>query len=301
MAQKEQIQRLMLVARKIKSRPYISLHDLEREVERELVLRGYDPAVSANTLKRDIKKLRDDFAISVEFCRANHGYYIDSEDLDLVESIFEPLDAYYALNVDGGLPSYIITEQYSPMGTTYLQPIISAIKQKRQIMFRYSKYSTTATTHRTISPYALKQLNGRWYVIGREALTSVNKTFGLDRIDELEIINERSEQDPDFDISEQFKHSYGIYSDKSYPVEDVTLSFDAEDGGYLKSVPLHASQEIVAESGKEVIVKLRVRITFDFIMAILSRSNSLKVLAPESLRMRISDIYRAALRRNTLS
>lgn len=298
MAQKEQIQRLMLVARKIKSKPYISISDLEREVEQEMVVRGYDPAISPNTLKRDIKKLRDDFCIGIEFCRTNHGYYIENEDLDMVDTIFEPLDTHYALSVDGGLPEYIITEHYSPKGTQHLQPIIAAIKSKKQVKFTYSKYSTSAISDRTISPYVLKQHQGRWYLIGRESSTGMNKTFGLDRIELLEVLPITAELDSDLDITQQFKYSYGIYSDKNYPIEDIVLSFDAEDGGYLKSVPLHPSQEILADTEDEFRIKLRLRITLDFVKEIVSRSWSVRVITPDSLREKICTIYSEALERN---
>ena len=45
----------------------------------------------------------------------------------------------------------------------------------------------------------------------------------------------------------------------------------------------------------------RLRITNDFVMALLARSTSLTVLKPESLRCRVRDIYREALRRHNPS
>ena len=42
----------------------------------------------------------------------------------------------------------------------------------------------------------------------------------------------------------------------------------------------------------------RLRITNNFVMALLARSTSLTVLKPESLRDRVRDVYREALRRH---
>lgn len=45
-------------------------------------------------------------------------------------------------------------------------------------------------------------------------------------------------------------------------------------------------------------VTLRMKITNDFVMALLSRSSSIEILAPQSLKDRMCDIWTAALGRN---
>ena len=45
-------------------------------------------------------------------------------------------------------------------------------------------------------------------------------------------------------------------------------------------------------------VTLRLKITNDFVMALLSRSSSIEVLAPQSLKDRMNAIWAAALERN---
>ena len=45
-------------------------------------------------------------------------------------------------------------------------------------------------------------------------------------------------------------------------------------------------------------VTLHLKITNDFVMALLSRSSSIEVLAPQSLKDRMNAIWAAALERN---
>lgn len=45
-------------------------------------------------------------------------------------------------------------------------------------------------------------------------------------------------------------------------------------------------------------VTLRLKITNDFVMALLSRSSSIEILAPQSLKDRMYDIWTAALGRD---
>ena len=99
-------------------------------------------------------------------------------------------------------------------------------------------------------------------------------------------------------VAELFSECYGIWNDEQIPIEDIELSYSPLDGRVLKSLPLHRSQHILIDDDKEFRIALRLRITNDFVMALLSRSTSLTVIKPESLRNRVRDIYREALRRN---
>lgn len=297
---KPHIHRIILTARKIHSHRYITINELGRELERELSSRGYQTNVSQNTIKRDLETLRKTFHINIVYCRRNRGYYIaEGEELNF-ETFFEPFDLLYALNLDGGLPSFVYPEPCKPKGTKHLFHLIAAIKKKKKITFTYAKYSTSIVTKRKVSPYALKERRGRWYLVGKEEGGEI-KTFGLDRMEEIVVWGEHYSPDPLFNMEEKFAYSYGIYSDRAYPIEEVILAFDAEDGGYLKSVPLHSSQMILKDTAEEFIIRLKIRITLDFLMEIVSRSWSLRVIAPDSLREQVCQIYEEALKRNRQS
>lgn len=298
MAVKENIMRLVRIAQKINSTPYITSDQLVKYLDED---RDYKFACSVNTIKRDIAILRDEFFIDVEYSRKHNGYYIRKDDggVNPTFALIEQFDIISALSSAATLPKFFSLEPFKPKGAHHLTAITEAIETEQVISFDYSKYSqTNITSSRSISPYAIKQMNGRWYVIGREIDGEI-RTFGLDRISNLKHCpTEEYQHTIDFSIEERFAYSYGIYSDPNYPIEDITLSFDAEDGGYIKSVPLHHTQRILKDTPEEFVVKLRLRVTFDFIMALLSRSNSLRVIAPDSLRKRILNIYTKAVERN---
>lgn len=265
----------------------------------ELAFRGYDSVCSDATLKRDIKELREEFDLNIEYNRSTGGYelkQIKKNWLD-VDCIIEPFEMITAFDSNEELPEWIFIEKYNSGGTRHLSYIIKAIKQRKKIYFSYKKYSDNSTSNRTLSPYAIKQWNGRWYVIGKEENGSV-KTFGMDRMENLALSNESFIKDKNVDIEDKFKYSYGIYSSTEYPLEDVVISCSKEDANYLNSRPIHSSQKVIREDNNSVTIGFRLRITPDFIMEIVSRSWSVKVIRPEYLRIQICDIYKQALERN---
>ncbi|HOL87117.1 MAG TPA: WYL domain-containing protein, partial [Defluviitoga tunisiensis] len=100
----------------------------------------------------------------------------------------------------------------------------------------------------------------------------------------------------DFDANEYFKYCYGIVRPDDLKPEEVLLSFTPEQGKYIKSLPLHSSQEIIIDNDSELVIKLKIFITYDFVMEILSYGYNVKVLKPPSLVDSIKKNYE-----NTLS
>lgn len=299
-----QLTRLLLVIRKIKSRTfgYITLKELHDHINENLLLRGYNE-ISQRSLERDIENIRKPpFGLNIQYASAK-GYQLMQSNYDGVdvEQLLEPFDILNALQVDTGLSDFILIEKYRNKGTELLHKLIIAIRENFRISFSYSKYLSEDFSERILEPYAIKLFNGQWYIVGKTATSNDIKTFGLDRMSSLNISRQKFKRDNSVDLNEKFKYSFGIYSSDEYPVENVILSFDYEDGQYLKTVPLHSSQEVVNQTEKEIIIKLKVRITEDFVMAILSRSWSLEVIEPASLRKRVCHIYKSALERNLWS
>ena len=44
------------------------------------------------------------------------------------------------------------------------------------------------------------------------------------------------------------RESFGIWNNPSDPVEEIVLKYDALDGAFVKTLPLHSSQEILSDT-----------------------------------------------------
>ena len=113
---------------------------------------------------------------------------------------------------------------------------------------------------------------------------------------DLEITNTKFIVPPSFDMHELFRYCYGIITPTDQKPEGVILSFDPDQGKYIKSLPLHETQEVLIDTEDELRIRLKVYITHDFIMELLSYSNNVKVLQPASLANRLKGEYEKALK-----
>ena len=146
-------------------------------------------------------------------------------------------------------------------------------------------------------PHYLKEDQQRWYLLAYDK--GMLKTFSVDCIRNLSILYEETfKRNMNINVEELFKDSYGIWNQTDIPVEEIELSYDALDGSFLKSVPLHHSQEVLVDNEEEFRIRLHLRITNDFVMALLARSRSLTVVKPMHLRERVRKVYEEALKRN---
>ena len=89
------IQRYMLIIRLVRSRPYISLEELVREIE--CAMAYYDDegtaGVSRRTVLRDIGDIRNGLGVSIEYSRSEGGYYIP-EDEDRISDLERVLEQF---------------------------------------------------------------------------------------------------------------------------------------------------------------------------------------------------------------
>ena len=296
----EGLQRMLVIVNKLKGKQtYVSTEELEQYVARCMENRGY-AAKHLRTLQRDLENINELFGITITHDKL-HGYHIEEQDEKLMERYEQLLlnfDLLNALADDNDLSSYVLAEHHRPLYSEWLPQLIDTIKHTHPVTFRYLLVRHgNEMTEKKVLPYFLKESNQRWYLLAYESDTL--KTFGVDRIRELRVVDhETFKRNTSIDVQALFRDCYGIWNQADIPVEDIELKYDALDGSFLKSMPLHHSQQIVVDTPEEFRITLRLRITNDFVMELLSRSRSLEVIRPLHLRERVRQVYEEALKRN---
>lgn len=284
MSKRESIARYNLIIKKVRKCP-ASFEEIIDFLGAESELQGYNFVVSKRTFQRDLEDIASLYNIEIEYDFSRKAYCIESESKpEMNERMLEAFDVFNALNISDRLSDYIHFEKRKPQGTENLNGLLHTITNHCVIKFVYSKFQDAQPTLRTVEPYALKEFKNRWYLLANETNGNVIKCFALDRISELEITRTTFVHPESFNLNEYYKYCFGIISpEPGDKPQEIILSFDPYQGKYIKSLPLHESQQIITDNQEELRIKLTLYPTYDLLMEILSYGPSVKVIEPKEL------------------
>lgn len=288
--------RWTLIIQKLKKRPS-SFDEICDFLEEESEIQGYDFAISLRTFQRDLKDIESVFGIEVKYDRSQGVYrIIEDSNSEIKERMLEAFDTFNALQISERMSDFIHFENRKSKGVENLYGFLHAIKNKLLVTFTYHKFWKEQSENRTIEPYALKEFANRWYILGYDTSRKAIRSFALDRLSELEISKQKYNPSVNFKIEEYYKSSFGIISpEKGQKPEEIIISCQPFQGKYFKALPFHHSQEIIKDDENELIIKLFLVPTFDFIQELLSKGNTVKILQPQSLVNEVKQIYQTAL------
>lgn len=298
MAKDYQIIRLAVIINKLNTSKYIPTTELVDKVNESMRLRGCKDC-SLRTIQRDINAIADLFGIEIGNDKSR-GYYIAErhENADRYEDLLLNFELLSSIDADSTLQKYVVAEHHAYKVNGDFHLMLEAIRRCLTIEFDYCLVRQGGKiVHFRLKPHFLKESQRRWYLIGYNEKNEL-RTLGIDRISNVSVDESAPfKRNDSTDIRQLFNDSYGIWNNPTDPVEDIELKYDALDGAFIKTLPLHKTQK-VTENEDGVTVQLRLRITNDFVMELLSRSRSVTVVKPDSLRERLCSVWKAALERN---
>lgn len=86
-------------------------------------------------------------------------------------------------------------------------------------------------------------------------------------------------------IKENFDNSFGIISTLDQIPEKIILSFDYEQGKFIKTLPIHHSQKVLIDNDSEYRIELTLVPTYDFYQELLTHTGRMKIISPENVKI----------------
>ena len=303
MSKRGYISRYLLILKKLKVKPYSTYEELQTYIENQFdYLQMQDDNLqigfSKRTLQRDIKEIRNVFGIDIEYSKSQKGYFIsqnENENMNF-QRMMEAFEMFNSLNLAQDLTPFIHLEKRRPQGTENLYGLLHAIKNRLQIKFTYQKFWEEESSQRLVEPYALKEFKNRWYIMAKDSKDNNIKSFALDRLTNLEITNLNYQYPDNYSIEQSYRYCFGIISPNDEEPQDIILSFDPFQGKYIKTLPLHDTQQVLVDNDEEMKIKLKLCLTHDLVMELLSFGDNLKVIEPKSLADQIKQAHEKAYR-----
>ena len=171
-----------------------------------------------------------------------------------------------------------------PCGAEYAQTVVDAMQQNRVLFVDYKPFRGEKMDL-YLQPYAMRVYNQRWYVVGRFTESGSIRNIALDRILRMEITEQEFVLPEDFDASDYYAHTVGIFVNENLKPQRVVLRTFGVSTEYMRSVPLHHSQQEIATNGDEYSdFEYRLNLTPELTGKLLSKGDWVEVLEPKQLR-----------------
>lgn len=219
-------------------------------------------------------------------CNAYNEYYIEeASDLrgaDLRLHLLNLMSIDSLLKDSKELSDRILFEPV-PSGEKFLPPIIEAMRDKTAIEMTYQSFTRQKPATFIVEPYCLKVFKQRWYMLAYSPGLDKAMIYSLDRVHAVESTKQKYKLPKDFNAEAYFKNTYGVTGTDEVP-EDIEICIDAMQANYLRTLPLHSSQEEIERNDDYSIFRFHVVPSYEFLQELRKYGSDIEVISPESVR-----------------
>jgi proteasome accessory factor B len=278
--------------------------------------------ISKRTVYRDLKEL-EAAGIPYQFDNSTGGYAIEPEyflpsvDFNMQEALallmlvqktsghlplpFKNAALMAGLKVENNLPAELKRYCNATLENVSIRPdshapmelldkvfakLQTAIRKKRKIKLHYASIFDGKDISTTLSPYHLTYNNRAWYVIGHSSIHKELRTFKLNRIKELNVLEKCFVVDKKFEHQDYFGKAWSMIPEgKLYHVK---LKFAKKVARNVAEVTWHSSQKTTRHADGTVTMEFVVDGIGEIGWWVLGYGDQVEVLKPKALRARIA-------------
>lgn len=284
-----QLLRVVAIFTLLKKKKYIKKYEIQEKIYEKF------GEVSDRTIDRDLEELRNEFGLVINYKRPD-GFYLDVDsfqDVQKIENTFHLINSTMFKVKHGESNDFIQSDtSIDAIGNEFLDDFYKAISTKVKVKIRYNSFIKDAYDLE-ISPFILKEYRQRWYVAAYNE-NNERRVYSLDRIEYLNVL-EDSPQDKNLDRSNIFKDLIGV-SLAYNKTEKVILKFNKSAKDYIKTRPLHKSQQIIEEEKDSLKVELNVVVNWELEELLRGHGSNVVVIQPLSLQTSVTSALRDALK-----
>lgn len=174
-----------------------------------------------------------------------------------------------------------------------IQALNDAVLERRRVTMRYRTGRTGEVRVRQLDPYRVWYRSGGLYVVGHDHLSGELRTFAVNRIEQIELTDERFEVSPDFDFDAFTSTAFGVISE---PATRIRIRFTREWRSHVEEHTWHQSQQLEPLGNGGIELVMEAGGTPEIRNWVLSFGAGAEVIEPESLRSEVSNELAAAAR-----
>lgn len=254
---------------------------------------------SDSAITRLLKTISDDFGICIKIKNEVYQIIEDESEPNYLEKYNNIKSLLFREIIQKNLIENSIISQFISFGNNSINKgienieiILNAILEKKKLKIHYQKFSDDEIKEHILEPIFIREFQNRWYVVTQTDKKDKFFSFAFDRIQKLEVLQSTytlKVSDTNF-----YKNTIGI--SYSQNIEKIVLKFDNWQANYIKTLPLHSTQEIISEDESGLMISINVNINYELEQLIKSYGSSVEVIEPKELRKNIKQDLQSTLK-----
>lgn len=212
----------------------------------------------------------------------------------LRERIGQLLKAQHAGGDEIGKRISIVSAAARPVGQ-FFQLTANALAGRKRLRLDYYKRGDDSVSCRIVSPQRMIHYRDNWYLDAYCHLRRGMRTFALDAITSAEELEQAARELPPEDIEAYHSSAYGIFSGSAK--DTAILVFEQQRARWVAAEQWHPQQRSRWLEDGRYELRIPYRHSAELVMDILKYGPDVEVMAPDSLRLEVSERLAAALRR----
>ena len=160
--------------------------------------------------------------------------------------------------------------------------VAGAVLERKRVRFRYRPRSTDSESQRTVSPQRLTHYRENWYLDGYDHDRKALRVFALDRMRELELLEQRADDVAEAELDAHLASGYGIFSGPAKAW--ATIRFAPRAARWVADEHWHSKQEGRYLPDGRYELRVPYANAKELLMDVLRYGPEAEVVAPASLR-----------------
>ncbi|MBV5305720.1 MAG: WYL domain-containing protein [Desulfobulbaceae bacterium] len=299
----------------------VSAVDLEAQME-----------CSWPTVKRAMRKMRDELGAPVRYDRKYKGYILDraGEEQHELPGLWFSVSELHALltlhELLNRMQPGLLRQEFSPfrqriesilegrkmstgevfrrfrffsVGARTCLPdkfhlAASATLQRRKLDLRYQNRAADSSSSRVVSPQRLIYYRENWYLDTWCHQAGAFRTFALDRVSEIVLLDETALEIADEELDDHYAGAFGIFSGPA--TRKAVLRFTPQRARWIAAEQWHPDQQGTWLSDGSYQLCLPYGDSRELVLDILRYGPDVEVVAPDELRCEVRKRLKAALK-----
>lgn len=172
-------------------------------------------------------------------------------------------------------------------GLEFIEPLHKSTIHKKTILINYQSFKANQPIQITLFPYLLKEYRNRWFLMGANKKGKGIQILALDRIIDFKELPSEKFIKPEIDVAEYFTDVIGVSKMPNQIPQLIVMKIIKEHAPYVKTKPIHSSQQILKEEPDGTIFSIKVVWNFELEREILGFGEQIKILSPKRLSGKI--------------